>query len=68
MEEEIKAEQKDEKFHPPMEEGIKGRLKDMELVDIIQILNMGKKTALIYLTDDNKEGKIFFKEWGSSPC
>ena len=57
LEEEIK----DEKFHPPMEEGIKGRLKDMELVDIIQVLNMGKKTALIYLTDDNKEGKVFLK-------
>lgn len=55
LEEGIKSEQ------PAMEEGIKGRLKDMELVDIIQVLNMGKKTALIYLTDDNKEGKVFLK-------
>jgi CheY-like chemotaxis protein len=61
LEEAMKAEQKDQKFHPPMEEGIKGRLKDMELVDIIQVLNMGKKTALIYLTDDNEEGKVFLK-------
>lgn len=61
LEEERKNEQRDEKIHHPIEEGIKGRLKDMELVDIIQVLNMGKKTALIYLTDDNKEGKVFLK-------
>ncbi len=53
LEEGIKGEQLS------VEEGITGRLKDMELVDIIQVLNMGKKTALIYLTDDNKEGKVF---------
>ncbi len=61
LEEEIKEEERGEKFNPSMEEGITGRLKDMELVDIIQVLNMGKKTALIYLTDDNKEGKVFLK-------
>ncbi len=55
LEEKIKGGQ------PAMEEGIKGSLKDMELVDIIQVLNMGKKTALIYLTHDGKEGKVFLK-------
>lgn len=43
------------------EEGIKGSLKDMGLPDLIQVLNMGQKTALIYLTNGQEEGRIFME-------
>ncbi len=44
------------------EEGIKGSLKDMGLPDLIQVLNMGQKTALIYLTNGQEEGRIFVEQ------
>ncbi len=44
------------------EGGIKGMLRDMSLVDLLQVLNMGKKTALVYLNKGREEGKVFLKD------
>ncbi len=44
------------------EEGIKGSLKDMGLPDLLQVLNMGQKTALIYLTNGQEEGRVFMEK------
>ena len=41
------------------EEGVKGMLRDMSLVDLLQVLNMGNKTALVYLAKGDEEGKVF---------
>jgi hypothetical protein len=42
-----------------MHEGIKGRLKDMGLVDIIQVLYMGRKTAAVNIGSEQGAGRIF---------
>lgn len=46
---------------PPREEfkGVSGSLEDLSLVDIIQLLNMGLKTAKIILIKDKEKGEIF---------
>jgi HD-GYP domain-containing protein (c-di-GMP phosphodiesterase class II)/DNA-binding response OmpR family regulator len=41
--------------------GIAGNLEDMGLTDIIQLLNMGLKTARISLSKENQKGEIFLK-------
>lgn len=41
--------------------GVSGNLEDMELPDIIQLLNMGLKTARIILKNDQEKGEIFMK-------
>ncbi|MBI4949297.1 MAG: DUF4388 domain-containing protein [Deltaproteobacteria bacterium] len=41
--------------------GVKGRLKDMSLVDIIQILNAERKTAAIHLGSEMGYGRIYMK-------
>lgn len=41
--------------------GIAGSLNDMSLTDIIQLLNMGLKTARIYLSRGEEKGEIFLK-------
>ncbi|MBI5875370.1 MAG: DUF4388 domain-containing protein [Deltaproteobacteria bacterium] len=42
-----------------MQEGIKGRLRDMSLVDVIQVLNLGRRTAAVNIGSDEGAGKIF---------
>lgn len=43
--------------------GVAGSLEDLSLVDIIQVLNMGLKTAKVILIKDNKEkGEIYLKD------
>lgn len=42
-----------------MQEGIKGRLKDMSLVDVIQVLNLGRRTAAVNIGSEQGAGKIF---------
>ncbi|MBI5049095.1 MAG: DUF4388 domain-containing protein [Deltaproteobacteria bacterium] len=42
-----------------MHEGIKGRLKDMSLIDIIQVLYMGRKTAAVNIGSEQGAGRIF---------
>lgn len=42
--------------------GVKGRLKDMGLVDIIQIFNAERKTVGIHLGSEMGYGKVFIKK------
>src|SRR3990172_1508041 len=52
--------------HPiPVEEefkGVTGNLEDLTLVDIIQVLNMGLKTAKVILIKDKEKGDIYLKD------
>lgn len=41
--------------------GVKGRLKDMGLVDIIQIFNAERKTVAIHLGSDMGYGRVYIK-------
>ncbi|MBI5454075.1 MAG: DUF4388 domain-containing protein [Deltaproteobacteria bacterium] len=41
--------------------GVKGRLKDMSLVDIIQIFNAERKTAAIHLGSEMGYGRVYMK-------
>lgn len=42
-----------------MQEGIKARLKDMSLVDVIQVLNLSRRTAVVNIGSEQGAGKIF---------
>jgi len=42
--------------------GVKGRLKDMSLVDIIQIFNAEHKTAAIHLGSELGYGRVYIKD------
>lgn len=42
-----------------MQQGIKGRLRDMSLVDVIQVLNLGRRTAAVNIGSEQGAGKIF---------
>lgn len=42
------------------EDGIKGKLKDIHLIDLIQLLDMGRKTAVVQVGGEGKEGSVFF--------
>ncbi|MBI2412513.1 MAG: DUF4388 domain-containing protein [Deltaproteobacteria bacterium] len=42
--------------------GVKGRLKDMSLVDIIQIFNAERKTAAIHLGSEMGYGRVYMKD------
>ncbi len=39
--------------------GIKGSLRDMSLADILQVMNMGKRTAAIHLSKGKERGTVF---------
>ena len=41
--------------------GVSGSLEDMSLSDIIQVLNMGMKTAKLHLANGNDSGSIYLK-------
>ena len=41
--------------------GVSGSLEEMELSDIIQLLNMGLKSARVILKNDQEKGEIFLK-------
>lgn len=54
------------KHKPPVVEeeefkGVSGSLEDLSLVDIIQLLNMGLKTAKIILIKDKEKGEIYMR-------
>lgn len=42
--------------------GVKGRLKDMGLVDIIQIFNAERKTVAVHLGSELGYGRVFIKD------
>ncbi len=42
--------------------GVKGRLKDMALVDIIQIVNAERKTAAIHLGSELGYGRVYIEK------
>ena len=42
--------------------GVKGRLKDMSLVDIIQIFNAERKTVAVHLGSDLGYGRVYIKD------
>lgn len=42
-------------------DGIKGDLKDINLIDLIQLFDMGQKTAVIQLEGGGKKGRIYFE-------
>ncbi len=42
--------------------GVKGRLKDMGLVDIVQIVNAERKTAAIHLGSDLGYGRVYVED------
>ncbi len=41
--------------------GVKGRLKDMGLVDVIQVFNAERKTAAIHLGSDMGYGRVYIE-------
>ena len=41
--------------------GVAGSLEDMSLTDIIQVLNMGMKTAKVVITNEHEVGEIYLK-------
>lgn len=41
-----------------MQEGIKARLRDMSLVDVIQVLNLGRRTAVVNIGSEQGGGRI----------
>lgn len=43
-------------------DGIKGELKDINLIDLIQLFDMGKKTAVIEVEGSGKKGHIYFEK------
>lgn len=44
-----------------LKSGFMGHLSEMNLVDLIQTVELGKKSGIINLTRGNREGQIFFK-------
>lgn len=42
-----------------MQEGVKGRLKDMSMADIIQTLYLGRRTAAVNIGSEEGAGKVF---------
>ncbi|MBI5970367.1 MAG: DUF4388 domain-containing protein [Deltaproteobacteria bacterium] len=42
--------------------GVKGRIKDMGLIDIIQIFNAERKTVAIHLGSDMGYGRVYMEE------
>jgi len=44
--------------------GVKGRLKDMGLVDIIQIFNAERKTVAVHLGSELGYGRVYIKDGG----
>lgn len=42
--------------------GVTGNLEDLSLVDIIQVLNMGLKTAKVILIREKEKGEIYLKD------
>ncbi|MEK6532055.1 MAG: DUF4388 domain-containing protein [Deltaproteobacteria bacterium] len=42
--------------------GVKGRLKDMSLIDIIQIFNAERKTVAIHLGSEMGYGRVYIKD------
>jgi CheY-like chemotaxis protein len=43
------------------DDGIKGSLKEINLVDLIQLFDMGRKTAVIQIEGMGKEGRVYFQ-------
>ncbi len=43
------------------DDGVKGNLKDIHLIDLIQLLDMGRKTAVIQVEGEGKEGRVYFE-------
>jgi len=43
------------------EEGIKGDLKDINLIDFVQLFDMGRKTATLEIAGEDREGRIYFE-------
>ncbi len=41
--------------------GVKGRLKDMSLVDVVQIFNAERKTAAIHMGSDMGYGRVYIE-------
>lgn len=44
-----------------LKSGFMGHLSEMNLVDLIQTLELGRKSGIIHMSRGNKEGQIFFK-------
>lgn len=42
--------------------GVKGNLKDMSMSDILQVLNVGKRTAAVHISKGESRGSIFVTE------
>lgn len=42
-----------------MQDGIKASLKDMSLVDVIQVLNLSRRTAVVNIGSERGAGKVF---------
>ena len=52
--------------HPRMstltkDDGIKGSLKEINLIDLIQLFDMGRKTAVIVVEGTEKQGRVYFE-------
>ena len=42
--------------------GVKGRLKDMSLVDVVQIFNAERRTVAVHLGSEMGYGRVYLKE------
>jgi len=47
-----------------MSEGIKGRLKDMSLTDIIQVLHLSRRNAAVNIGSNEGAGRVFVENGG----
>jgi len=43
------------------DDSIKGDLKDINLVDLVQLFDMGRKTATLEISGEDREGRIYFE-------
>lgn len=43
------------------DDGIKGDLQDINMVDLIQLFDMGRKTATLEISGENRKGRIYFE-------
>ena len=58
----LKKSEKYQSIEESMDDGLVGRIADMSLIEIIQLLAINKKTGVLRLSSEEKMGEIHFKE------
>jgi len=58
----LKKSEQYQSIEEKMDDGLVGRLAEMSMIEIIQLLALNKKSGLLKITSDDKAGEIFFKD------